>query len=119
MIVGLAFLYFYCFCGILLFKYDFRKRIFFAGMFFILIGMGLTVFAALFEKNRTSNKKPAIVFADTVSMKNEPKILSPDTFILHEGTKVYILESIASWKKIQLTDETTGWIQSESIKELN
>jgi hypothetical protein len=32
---------------------------------------------------------------------------------------VYILESIANWKKVQLTDETTGWISDEAIKELN
>jgi len=39
--------------------------------------------------------------------------------MLHEGTKVFVLESIANWKKIQLTDETTGWIPDTAIKELN
>jgi hypothetical protein len=28
------------------------------------------------------------------------------------------MESIANWKKVQLTDETTGWIESEAIKEV-
>jgi SH3-like domain-containing protein len=53
---------------------------------------------------------------------NQPKntkASSPETILLHEGTKVYILESIANWKKVQLTDETTGWISDEAIKELN
>jgi SH3-like domain-containing protein len=73
----------------------------------------------MFEKNRMNNEKPAIVFAEKVEVKSEPKPTSQNAFVLHEGTKVYILESIANWKKIQLSDETTGWIDSESIKELN
>ncbi len=97
----------------------FRKRIFFTGMFVILIAILLSTFAAFFEKNRVNNEKPAIVFAETTAVKSEPKLSSPDTFVLHEGTKVYVLEAIANWKKIQLTDETIGWIESESIKELN
>lgn len=96
-----------------------KKRIFFFGMFLILIGITTAVFSAIFEKNRLANEKPAIVFAESVSVKSEPKAASPDTFILHEGTKVYILESIANWKKIQLTDETTGWIEDGAIRELN
>ncbi len=119
MTVGLAFVFLLFFVGYYYSATTVRKRIFFSGMFLVLVGMGMTVFAALFEKNRTSSEKPAIIFADTVSVKSEPKPSSPDTFILHEGTKVYILESIANWKKIQLTDETTGWIESESLKELN
>ncbi len=97
----------------------FRKRIFFSGMFLLLVGIAISISAGLFEKNRLNSEKPAIVFADTAAVKNEPKMGSPDTFILHEGAKVYILESIANWKKIQLTDETTGWIEDGAIKELN
>jgi SH3-like domain-containing protein len=37
---------------------------------------------------------------------------------LHEGSKVYILESQTNWKKVQLTDETVGWIESSAIKEI-
>ncbi|MES2747454.1 MAG: tetratricopeptide repeat protein [Bacteroidota bacterium] len=117
--VVFAFVFFLFFVGYYYSGTAFKKRIFFAGMFLILVGIAMTVFAAIFEKNRLMNEKPAIVFADTVSVKSEPKVASPETFLLHEGTKVYVLESIANWKKIQLTDETTGWIDSESIKELN
>ena len=87
-------------------------------MFVVLLGITLSVSAGIFEQNRLENEKPAIVFAETAPVKSEPKTASPDAFILHEGTKVYILESIANWKKIELTDETTGWIESSAIKEL-
>jgi tetratricopeptide (TPR) repeat protein len=117
-VVIFAFIFLSFFVGYYFSGTAFKKRIFFTGMFVVLLGIVLSVFAAIFEKNRLSSEKPAIVFAETAAVKSEPKVASADTFILHEGTKVYILESIANWKKIQLTDETIGWIESESIKEL-
>ena len=97
----------------------FKKRIYFTGMFLILFGIVVSVASGIYEKNRISNDKPAIVFAENASVKGEPKSSSTETILLHEGTKVYVLESIANWKKVQLTDETTGWIQEDAIKELN
>lgn len=117
--VVLGFVFLLLFTGYYYSAATLKKRLFFGGMFIVLLLMGTTIFAALFEKNRLSGERPAIVFADTVSVKSEPKPSAPDTFILHEGAKVFVLEEIANWKKVQLTDETTGWIASESIKELN
>jgi tetratricopeptide (TPR) repeat protein len=97
----------------------FKKRIYFTGMFVILLGIVISVFSGIYEKNRILNDKPAIVFAETASVKGEPKATSPETILLHEGTKVYIIESIANWKKVQLTDETMGWISDEAIRELD
>lgn len=116
--VALALVFFLFFLGYYFSGTTLKKRIFFTGMFVILLGITLSVSAGIFERNRLENEKPAIVFAETAPVKSEPKTASPDTFILHEGTKVYILESIANWKKIELTDETTGWIESSAIKEL-
>ena len=117
--VGLAFVFLAFFMGYYFSGTTFKKRIFFLGMFLILIGITTAVSSGIFQKNRLANEKPAIVFAESISVKSEPKAASADTFVLHEGTKVYILESIANWKKIQLTDETTGWIEDSAIKELN
>jgi len=116
--VFLAFVFLLFFVGYYFSGTTFKKRIFFFGMFVVLIGITISVSSGIFEKNRLANEKPAIVFAESVSVKSEPKASSADTFVLHEGTKVYILESIANWKKIQLTDETTGWIEDGAIKEL-
>ncbi len=94
------------------------KRVFFFGMFVWLIGIGLSAASGFYEKGRMDNERPAIVFAENASVKSEPKSALPDAFMLHEGTKVYILESIANWKKVELTDETTGWIEDSAIKEI-
>jgi tetratricopeptide (TPR) repeat protein len=116
--VVLAFLLLVFFAGYYLSGTAFKKRIFFSGMFFIFLGIVLSVSSGIYEKNRIASEKPAIIYAETASVKGEPKATSPETIMLHEGTKVYVLESIANWKKIQLTDESTGWISEDAIKEL-
>jgi tetratricopeptide (TPR) repeat protein len=94
------------------------KRIFFLGMFIILLFLLMSISAAFFEKSHFDNEKPAIVFAESTEVKSEPQKASAATFVLHEGTKVYVIESLENWKKIQLTDGTEGWIDSSAIKEV-
>ncbi|WDO13723.1 tetratricopeptide repeat protein [Flavobacterium sp. WW92] len=94
------------------------KRIFFVGLFIALIGLIISVASAIAEKTRYENDKPAIIFADTISVKNEPKENADDAFILHEGTKVQVIEVLDNWRKIQLADEKEGWISKEALKEI-
>jgi len=94
------------------------KRIFFIGMFVILFGLLLSVFAAIFEKQHYVSDQPAIVFAEVAPVKSEPKTDVADAFVLHEGTKVYIQETLDNWLKIELPDGTEGWIDAGNVKKL-
>ena len=116
--VAFAFLFLLFFVGYYFSHSTVLKRVFFFGMFFWLLGISLSTASGFYEKGRMDNERPAIVFAETASVKSEPKISATDAFVLHEGTKIYILESIANWKKVELTDETTGWIEESAIKEI-
>ncbi len=116
--VAFAFLFLAFFAGYYFSRKTVLKRIFFFGMFVWLLGIGLAAASGFYEKNRLDSEKPAIIFAETTPLKNEPKISSQDATVLHEGTKVYILESIANWKKVELTDETKGWIEDSAVKEI-
>lgn len=116
--VVFAFLFLAFFAGYYFSQRTVMKRIFFFGMFLWLFGVFLSTASGFYEKNRIETERPAIVFAETAPVKSEPKNSASDAFVLHEGTKVYILESIANWKKIELTDETTGWIEENAIKEI-
>ncbi|MBP6558566.1 MAG: tetratricopeptide repeat protein [Flavobacterium sp.] len=116
--VAFAFLFLAFFAGYYFSQKTVLKRIFFFGMFVWLLGIGLAAASGFYEKNRLDSEKPAIIFAETTPLKNEPKISSQDATVLHEGTKVYILESIANWKKVELTDETKGWIEDSAVKEI-
>ncbi len=116
--VAFAFLFLLFFAGYYFSQTTMLKRIFFFGMFLWIIGIGLSAASGFYEKSRMDNEKPAIVFAENAPLKSEPKSGGQDAAVLHEGTKVYILESIANWKKVELTDETTGWIEDNTIKEI-
>jgi len=117
--VFFGFLFLAFFAGYYFSEKTLLKRIFFIGMFFWIVLLCLSAGAGFYEKNTLESIRPAIVFAESCSVKSEPKNNAQEAFMLHEGTKVFVLESIANWKKIQLTDETTGWIPDTAIKELN
>ncbi len=65
-----------------------------------------------------SNDQPAIVFAQETKIKSEPNLRSTEAFVLHEGTKVQVLDTVSNWKKIKLSDGKTGWIANDDIKML-
>jgi tetratricopeptide (TPR) repeat protein len=116
--VGLSILFLLCFVGYYFSQITVSKRMFFVGMFSVLLLLLVSVSSAIFEKNKFNNDQPAIVFSEMVSVKSEPKFGAADAFMLHEGTKVYIMETLDNWNKIQLTDGNEGWIENSAIKRL-
>ena len=58
----------------------------------------------------------AIIFSEKSEVKNAPTMNSDKIFTLHEGTKVLVLDSVDSWKKIRIADGKIGWIVDEEIK---
>ena len=116
--VGLSLLFLVFFIGYYFSQISVSKRLFFFGMFFVMLLLVVSVAAAIFEKNQYNNDQPAIVFSEVVSVKSEPKNGASDAFVIHEGTKVYVIESLDNWDKIQLTDGNEGWIEKSAIKRL-
>ncbi|REG99070.1 tetratricopeptide repeat protein [Flavobacterium aquicola] len=116
--VGFSVLFLVLFIGYYFSQTGLIKRLFFVGMFIVLLFMLMSVASAFFEKSHFENERPAIVFAQSADVRSEPQNASSSIFILHEGTKVYVEETLDNWKKIQLTDGTEGWIDSKAIKEV-
>ena len=93
-----------------------RKRIAFIVSVLSLLIACFSV-AMAFQKDRLNKKdNPAIVFAQESRVKVDPNQTSEEVFRLHEGTKVQVLETFEDWKKIQLSDNSIGWIPSKDIK---
>lgn len=116
--VGFAFVFLLFFMGYYFSQTTLSKRIFFIGMFVLVFGILISVMSAAFEKAHYENERPAIVFAETASVKSEPRNSGSDTFTLHEGTKVMVQEKTSSWTKIELLDGSEGWIESSAIREV-
>ncbi len=94
------------------------KRVFFSGMILFLLFVGVSVFSGFYEKTRINNDRPAIVFADVITVKSEPNASAQDAFTLHAGTKVTVLEDLGNYKKIQLSDLKEGWVEKNAVKEI-
>jgi SH3-like domain-containing protein len=59
----------------------------------------------------------AIVMRPVSSVKSSPSADSAkDLFILHEGTRVRILDNVSSFSNIELADGRQGWIASGDIE---
>jgi tetratricopeptide (TPR) repeat protein len=116
--VGIATLFLLFFIGYYFSQTALSKRIFFFGMFVFLFLILISVSSAISEKNHFQTERPAIVFAEMILLKSEPQRASNTVFTLHEGTKVFVIETLENWRKIQLTDGTEGWIEKSAIKEV-
>ncbi len=94
------------------------KRLLFSGMIVVFAFVLISLASAIFEKSHSQNDKPAIVFAEVTSLLLYSKSSSKEIIKLHEGTKVFVLVTEKSFKKVQLTDGVVGWIENNAIKEL-
>jgi len=116
--VGIAFAFLLSFIGYYFSQLTVSKRIYFIGMFVLLVALLLSVSAGITEKDHYDNDRPAIVFSEVSEVRSEPQKAGSAIFLLHEGAKVYVTETLGQWKKIELTDGTEGWIDALTIKEV-
>lgn len=116
--VGIAFAFLLSFIGYYFSQLTLSKRIYFIGMFILLVALLLSVAAGMSEKSHFENDRPAIVFAEMSEVRSEPQKAGSAVFLLHEGAKVYVMETVGTWKRIELTDGTEGWIDASTIKEV-
>lgn len=113
----------------------FALAILFAGVFFLsksvfmrkfgfwagTIALLLTImsFAITYTKYDTiSRHLEAIVFSPTITVKSSPNQLGKDLFVIHEGTKVLILEEVNGWANIRIANGSSGWMPLNSVKRI-
>ncbi len=93
-----------------------RKVGFFGGVALLLLFLLANVFAWQ-QRHDMLYRKGAIVFDTVVTVKSSPASNGTDLFILHEGTKVNIIDnSMKEWKEIRLADGKEGWIETRQIR---
>ncbi len=60
-------------------------------------------------------KNTAIIFTPSVTLKSSPDESGTNLFILHEGTKVEILDKVGDWRWIKIANGSRGWIKMLDI----
>jgi len=106
------------FAGYYITKKTALKRSFFAGMAVMAVMLLLSLIAGFYARSVVDDEHPAIVFSDMVQVKAQPSAQGDDTFLLHAGIKVYVLETKEQWQKVRMPDASEGWVPSEAIRQL-
>ena len=64
------------------------------------------------------SREDAILTAGVVTAKTSPDTQSVDAFVVHEGLKVRLSDSVAGWVKIVLADGKVGWIRAADCERI-
>ncbi|MBQ0024372.1 MAG: BatD family protein [Bacteroidales bacterium] len=85
------------------------------------IVMFFTIVTFIFSasgRRAVSKVESAIVTSPVSSVKSSPTDGGNAIFVLHEGTKVKLLDEVGEWTKIELGDGRQGWLQKSTIEEI-
>lgn len=96
-------------------KISMKKVAFYTGTFLILISLSSFYFSYK-GKGLVLRRTGAIIMSPTVTIKSTPSETGVNLFILHEGTKVFIIGHLDSWNEIRLSDGKQGWLQSSDLE---
>jgi tetratricopeptide (TPR) repeat protein len=95
-----------------------RKRLLFAMSAAIMFFLVASVVLAFLTYSDHQKDNPAIIYSEEVEIRDAPTLGGEVNFILHEGTKVQLLEKEGDWVRIQLSDGKDGWMPFEDLKAL-
>ncbi|MDR0742904.1 MAG: tetratricopeptide repeat protein [Tannerella sp.] len=105
-------------CCLVLFFFSKWMRLKKIGFYLGIVLFIVVVFANVFaynQKEERVNRNGAIVFSPTVTVKSSPDNSGTDLFVLHEGTKVFIRNTVGDWNEVVLEDGNVGWINKKDI----
>lgn len=77
------------------------------------------IFAVLFAfslRAKAKSEDNAVVMVPVSNVKSAPNSTGNNLFILHEGSKVEILEQAGKWCRIEISDGRQGWLEGKDIE---
>ena len=93
-----------------------RKTGFISGIVTLLVCL-LCLDFAFWQRTEYRDSGSAIVTRAVTSAKSSPDgVNGKDLFVLHEGTKVKVLDEVGQWRNIELSDGRQGWINYSDIE---
>lgn len=93
-----------------------KRTGFYSAIFLFVMSVAGSGFSA-WQKNSYMKADYAVVMSPVASVKSSPSSeSSKDLFVLHEGTKVKILDTVGSWRNISLSDGRQGWIRENDME---
>ncbi len=106
------------FCGyFIIIKRRLRKSMFYVAIFMFAFSV-LSVTFAFKTKKYVQKPGTAIIVSPTVPVKASPDYEAVDVFLLHEGSKVFLIRKLSNWYEIKLADGKQGWLEVNSIAKI-
>lgn len=93
-----------------------RRRDFFCALAALLLALMAFLFAQR-QKDDFLAQDSAVVVRSVVEVRSSPTDEGASSlFILHEGTKVRLLDTVGRWKNIELSDGRQGWMKDSDLE---
>ncbi|MCK5742915.1 MAG: tetratricopeptide repeat protein [Chlorobi bacterium] len=92
------------------------KKIFLMVSFLALVSAASGFVFAGQQTGEELSNNTGIIFSTNVYVKNSPDDSGTDLFILHEGTKVELIDEVGEWRRIKLPNGSKGWLQGNTIE---
>ena len=70
------------------------------------------------SSKRINGSKEAIIMVDQANVLSEPSATASKLFVLHEGTKVQILQRVDAQWEIAIANGNVGWLPSSDLEEI-
>ncbi|MEM6264379.1 MAG: tetratricopeptide repeat protein [Bacteroidota bacterium] len=94
------------------------KRVgFFGGIAALLLGL-VSLFISMDQRDQEIDSKMAIIMQPNAYGKSTPTESGTDVFILHEGAKVWLEESLGEWVEVRLIDGKRAWMQTTVLEKI-
>lgn len=109
-----------CLTGLFVFafmrKTAVRKTAFYTSVLAMVLSI-IAMWAGLSLHHRDMAKEEAIIVQGVVNAKSSPDKSGTDLFVLHEGTKVRIGDTVGEWCEIHVGDNI-GWIREGALERI-
>lgn len=96
-----------------------RRKVRKTGFVVALVMLVATILSISFgadSRKELTSQDEAVVLSTAAVVKASPEKSGKDLFILHEGTKVEVLDAFGEWSEIRIADGNEGWIRTSAIE---
>lgn len=92
-----------------------RKAGFYFGLIFLFLSAA-SLFLTYKKHASQTEQAHAIVFKPSVTVKSSPNTNGVDLFVIHEGTKLQVVDKVGGWCEIKIANGSVGWIEIKTIQ---
>lgn len=90
---------------------------FFLGSGFLVLSF-ITFFVAKSKYNNSIHSDSGIIVSSSVTVTGSPTEKGTRLFLLHEGTKVKIMDESADWTEIKIANGNVGWVKTADFQKI-